>query len=183
MRDEFHPFFDSYPSILKFKCIRRMHRTIKILSIKKKKVGGALMLRESMEICFSFSSFFFPCFILQCLSPQMILEQWWQWQQSDPVGPFTLKEENLPLQTKEPWSENNGRSPSYLPYSLPFSQVPPSPPLSSLLPPWPWCGWSQGKQAAEPDVLRQEVFLWPEDCKKMESEGTRMYHRDSRERI
>ena len=93
------------------------------------------MLRESMEICFSFSSFFFPCFILQCLSPQMILEQWWQWQQSDPVGPFTLKEENLPLQTKEPWSENNGRSPSYLPYSLPFSQVPPSPPLSSLLPP------------------------------------------------
>lgn len=117
------------------------------------------MLRGSIEICFSFSSFFFPCFILQCLSPQMILQQRWQWQQSDPVSPFTLKEENLPLQTKELWSENNGRSPSYLPYSLPFSQVPPSPPLSSLLPSWPWCGWSQGKQAAEQDVLRQEVFL------------------------
>ena len=134
LRGEFHPFFDSYPSILKFKCIRGMHRTIKILSIKK--VGGALMLRRSMEICFSFSSFFFPCFNLQCLSPQMILEQWWQWQQSDPVGPFTLKEEDLPFQTKELWSENNGRSPSYLPYSLPFSQVPPFP--TTFFSPAPW---------------------------------------------
>ena len=79
------------------------------------------MLRGGMGICFSFSSL---CSILQCLSPQTILEQWWQTQQSEPVGPFSLKEENLPLQTKELWSENNGRSPSYLPYSLPFSQAP-----------------------------------------------------------
>ena len=96
-------FFNSYPSIFKFRCIRE----------------GTLMLRGGMGICFSFSSL---CSILQCLSPQTILEQWWQTQQSEPVGPFSLKEENLPLQTKELWSENNGRSPSYLPYSLPFSQ-------------------------------------------------------------
>lgn len=123
-----------------------------------KKSGGALMLRGSMEICFSFSSFFFPLFQSSVPQPpndpRAVVAM-----ASDPVGPLPWRKKIfLPSKPRSCGLKIMEGSPSYLPYSLPF-QVPPSPPLSSLLPlTLMWVESRKNRQLSR-DVLRQEVFL------------------------
>lgn len=66
LRGEFNPSFGSYPSTLTFKCIKGMHRTIKILFIKKGSGGGGLCSERAWKSVFLL--FFFP--LLHSLVPR-----------------------------------------------------------------------------------------------------------------